>query len=580
MKKIISIIVAVLMIATLFSTLVLPASAEEPQEAVLYWNDKPAYDGAALALSEAFDIVAKDLLTNNKLYPEFALEEGKVATYTIKLLKNVTMTKMFQPTKDCNIIIDGKLPDGKNAVISSTVTGNNFRFDGKGVKAVFKNVDIISSPTGGCLIQLHTVGSTDLDIVDCNIQTTHELYFTINTMRDDGGKTYVNIVRSTITQTNPATAQQLPNEGDTKYPYISQRGIIGTCNAGGMDHHLVLNVIDSTLKSQSSCIFVNTGSTADIDVKNSTLELLACDVALYYGGRSSSAAGKYYLPYNYEDNILDARCAVELVPVSKLKTTGTLRDGTYNTITFDAVDCLIKVPTGADTIHQIVAYNGINYALDNPYTLEGQTTAPDVSSFTVNETKTAELRAASGVTVNYTVGEPNTAVTTPFTEFDYPTLQTPGSDTTTTAGGDTTTATPAGDNTTAGGDTTTAPPAGDNTTAGGDATEAPAGDNTTAGGDTTTATPAGDNTTAGGDATEAPAGDNTTAGGDATEAPAGDNTTAGGDTTTAAPDVTTAAPATDAEGGCAGCAEGDGATAAIALAIAMAAAVAIIVKRK
>ena len=93
--------------------------------------------------------------------------------------------------------------------------------------------------------------------------------------------------------------------------------------------------------------------------------------------------------------------------------------------------------------------------------------------------------------------------------------------------------------------------------------------------------PAGEGTT-----TDAQGGSNdpegtTTATEGGNDDPAGEGTTTVADETTteATPGETTPdAPA--AEGGCAGCAAGDGATAAIALAIAMAAAVAIIVKRK
>ena len=426
-----------------------------------------------------------------------------------------------------NIVIDGLLPDGTNAKINSTVTGNNFRLEGDG-NLVFKNVDITASPTGGCLIQLHTKGVANLDIIDSNITTTQECYYTINSMRDDGGKTYVNIIRSTMTQLEPRVAQQLGND-DVKYDYIAQRGIIGVCNAKDMDHHLVLNIVDSTLKSQSACIFINAGSTADIDVKNSTLERLACDTPVNYGGKSSSTAGKYYLP-SYMDDNLNAVCAVQLDPVAKIAapgTAGNLRDGTYDSITFDAVDTLIKYPQGGEAVHQVIGYTGINYGVEDPWTLTNQTAAPNLGTMTVDQAKTAELRTASKVTVNYAVGEPDANVKSDLTGLNLiacPVVQVPTAEETTTAG-ETTTATP---------NTTTAEP------------------------DTTTADPEEDETTP-------PADDQTTApADDVTTAPADDVTTAGDDA---------------AAGGCAGCNDA-GAGAAIALAVAMAAAVAIIVKKK
>ena len=522
MKKIISLILAVIMIATLGSVLVTAVAADEaaePAGEVYLFRNGELCDLEPYPFADALVLAAMDGCNPGT-------EETAAPTYTLKLITNVNMTTGFTSTDDTNIniVIDGLLPDGTNAKINSTVTGNNFRLEGDG-NLVLKNVDITSSPTGGCLIQLHEKGVANLDIIDSNITTTRELYYTVNSMRKDGGKAYINIVRSTMTQLDPqllTIKNQEVKKDDVvlgtnplpTYQYIPQRGIIGTCNAGGNDHHLVLNIVDSTLKSQSTCIFVNSGSTADIDVKNSTLEVLAHETAGFKTVWASTSTLKKYYVAGYLDNELNVLAAVTLDPVSKLMTSNTLRDGTYDNITFDAVDSLIKYPQGGQAFGLITAYNELNYSNADPYALTDLDTCPDPSTFTVNADKTTELQAASKVTTNYQVGEPDATVKSDLTGLNLiacPVVQVPTPEETTTGATETTTAEP---------ETTTDDPEGDDTTP-------PADDQTTA--------------------------------------PAGD------DVTTAADDA--------AAGGCAGCNDA-GAGAAIALAVAMAAAVAIIVKKK
>ena len=435
MKKIISILLAVIMTAALLCAAV-PAFAAE-YDVVVYYNGEEICEAT---WAEAVDIIKTNLFG----------KKGEVANYKLKLLKNLELKATFNPQNDVNIEIDGLLANGQKATITSTVTGNNWRLEGGG-KYVFRNVNIVGQPTAGCLIQLNHITGGDLDIIDSTITSTEDLYYTINAMAKNGDKQTINIIRSTITQST-ATGGALISTGNPNDHYM----------------HLEINVIDSTLKTNAKVIQVNAGSTTEVNLVNSVLEIA--------------------------DPGAKATAGIVISAVENLKGV----EGLPSANVINSTNSLIK----SGTLPTVNAADGAN------------------------------------LTNNYQVGEPNTEVTSPIEDLEIglPEIITEAPT------------------------TTTAPDDEED-----DATTTTASEDEE---DDVTTTKASDEEDDEEDDETTPADEED------------DVTTATPDNTTAAPDVTTAAPATDAEGGCAGCAAGDGATAAIALVVAMAAAVAIIVKRK
>ena len=447
MKKIISLILAVLMIATLGSVLVTAVAADEaaPVEEVYLYRNGVLCDLAPYSFADAQVLAGMDAFK----------VEGETSTYTIKLIKNVAATGSFVfSAPGVNVIIDGELEDGSKATLALTPASggnaNSLRFEG-GAHYVLKSLNITGSNIGGCLIQVKTTAA--LDIVDTDITTTKEKYGTINMMRADGGIAALNIIRSTITQIESPISTSSGLDGQTgtadDFEYISQRAIIQTSNAGDFQH-FVFNLIDSTLKSESCCFFINTNSTAEVTIKNSTLEVLAHE----------KGALVYTKNPNWTDNNINDRAAVAIDKLA-LKDTNPARDTSIpNTIVVNAENTLIKYPT--------------TYAAKAIAMPEGDD--------------------AAGITVTYAPGEPNANVKTDVTGLgllECPVVQLPTPEETTTAG-ETTTATPGGNTTTADPDTTTADPEEDDTTP-------PADDQTTAPADDQTTAPAGDDVTTAGD---------------------------------------------------------------------------------
>ena len=412
MKKIISIIIAVLMMATLLCAAIPVSAADETPEAVLYLNGEELFDGP---FAQILGFVQSGSLGSGN--------------YKVKLNKNVQLTTKFNPKHANNIEIDGLLPNGEKAIINSTVTENNWRLEG-GAKYVFRNVVLKGQATGGCMFQLnHAQNGGDLDLIDCVVES-QDLYYTINAMATSGAKQTVNIVRTTITQ------KALVGESKVK-----TRAAIATSNPAGtygQYMHLELNIIDSTIKSEAGVIWGNSGSTVDINLTNSILELLPLPDGV-------TAHERTYLP-QFATVILDK--VEELKNVPGLPTKNTL----------DAENSMIKAPAGFETIvtNPDCTNTEINYQM-------AEDVNPDV---TTPETD-----------LDVELGLPEITTLEPV-ETEEPTDD--EADDTTPSGGEDDETTPADDEDD---ETTPVDDEADDTTPGNDETTVPAGDVTTAGDD-------------------------------------------------------------------------------------------------
>ncbi len=357
MKKTISLIIAIIMIVAVICTAIPTVTAAiDNSEASLYYapvGTQVTDDEEFYLYTETFDDVY--YCANAEVFGE--------GNYLIKLHKDITVTYQIIFTEKSNYIIDGKLENG-NATITSTLSTNNWRFFGGG-QYTLKNLNIIGSPTDGCLMQLGydtALGKPygDLDIIDCNIRSTGDCHYTIGHQASapEAYESTINIIRTTITQDSDST---------------SLKSMIGTGNPGGLNH-LNLNIVDSTLTSNSNIVWINKGSTADIDITNSTLEVKALTNPVYANksviGEGGSVAG---------------------IQINRIEGTRIV-EGRFDGVTIDSDDSLIKVPSGLPAV-----------------------------KIAEGETK---------VVNNYTPGTPDPVVTSPWVEETLPSTTTPTPETT------------------------------------------------------------------------------------------------------------------------------------------------------
>jgi len=165
MKKIISLIIAILMMATLLCAAIPASAAESTADCIIYFNGV-SYDEWPFA--EAADIVANKALG--------------VGNYKIQLLKNVELTTTFNPKHASNVEIDGLLPDGSKAIVNSTVTKNNWRLEG-GAKYVKEGGVLVYST---CTV-LPEENEQNVQRFLCDHREFYPEDFSVGTRRSRGG---------------------------------------------------------------------------------------------------------------------------------------------------------------------------------------------------------------------------------------------------------------------------------------------------------------------------------------------------------------------------------------------------------
>ncbi len=283
MKKRISLVLAIVMIAALFCTIVpFAVAADETEENNCIIKVAGEDYGATV-----FDAtLLKEYLT--------------LGDVELTLTGDITITADCIDLRDYNLTINGN----NHVITIKEGISNIFRLESADRTLTISNAILTGAQNnGGCVFQLKGANTT-VNLTDVTMTALSSKWYIINVMGNDGKTRTVNLTR--VIAVDNVTSDQ-------NGCFLSTGNDASESNA---DHtnYAVINITDSKIQTPKRVLQINKGSTADINITNSTLSL-PDDAA------ADSAAIRIYAP--------------QLLAADQVTAT-----------TLDATGSLIKVPAG------------------------------------------------------------------------------------------------------------------------------------------------------------------------------------------------------------------------------------------